>query len=64
MAMKRNIIMTLGGTGTSIKGTRAINWDTWTKPQRYFRLPSVIRVEANEAVAEVPNTIVRESAMV
>ena len=46
-----------------MRGTRAINWDTCTKLHRYFRLPSVMRIEAIEAVADVPNTTVRESAM-
>ena len=63
MAMKRKTIMALGGRSTSIRGTRAINWDTCTKLHRYFRLPSVMRIEAIEAVADVPNTTVRESAM-
>ena len=58
--MKRKMIITLGGTGTSIRGMRAINWDILTSPQRYLSVLSEIRAEIKEAAADDSLDMVRE----
>lgn len=46
--IKRNKIITLGGTATSTSGTKAINCDMLIKPQRYLRDPSVMSATSTE----------------